>query len=117
MLADPKAADGVDAFANQWLELENLDYVTKNAPSWSPQLARDLHTESLTSYRQLVLTENVGLAELLTTPYAYVNRLTAGTSYYLLNGKPATHDAFVRRNINPDPAAPCAPASSPKRAS
>ena len=106
MLADPKAADGIDAFANQWLDLENLDYVTRNASSWSPQLARDLHTESLTTYRQLVLTENVGLAELLTTPYAYANRLTAGTSYKLIDSSELADDAFVRRNINPDPSNP-----------
>jgi hypothetical protein len=105
MLADPKAADGVDAFADQWLELENLDYLTKGAPSWSPQLARDLHTESLASYRQLVLTENVGLAELLTTPYAYVNDLTAATIYQIDTSE-LTDDAFVRRNINPDPNSP-----------
>jgi len=37
MLADPKAADGVDAFANQWLEIENLDYVMRDVPAdaWS----------------------------------------------------------------------------------
>lgn len=107
MLADPKAADGVDAFANQWLELENLDYVMRTVPSddWSPQLARDLHTESLTTYRQLVLTENVGLTELLTTPDAYVNALTAAT-IYRIDASDLTSDAFVRRNLNPDPSSP-----------
>lgn len=107
MLADPKAAAGVEAFANQWLELENLDFVMKGAPfdDWSPQLAKDLHTEALTTYRELVLTENVALDDLLTTPYAYVNSATAGT-IYRIDTTDLTGDLFVRRNINPDPANP-----------
>ena len=107
MLADPKAAAGVEEFANQWLQLENMDVVTKDASSvsWSAQVAKDLHTESLTTYRELVLTEDVGLAELLTTPYAYVNATTAG-SIYLVDPTGLTFDLFARRNLNPDPANP-----------
>ena len=42
MLADPKAADGVDGFADQWLQLENLDVATKDVPfrNWSPSWRR-----------------------------------------------------------------------------
>jgi hypothetical protein len=52
-----------------------------------------------------VLAEGVGLTELLTTPYAYVNGLTAG-SIYRIDSTDLTSDAFVRRNINPDPNSP-----------
>jgi hypothetical protein len=107
MLADPKAADGVDGFANQWLQLENMDFMTKDVPrdNWFAQLAKDLHTESLTTYRALVLTEKVALAELLTSPYAYVNSATAG-SIYFVDSTGLTDDVFVRRNVNVDPGHP-----------
>lgn len=107
MLADPKADGGVEDFANQWLGLEGMDFLTKDVAvaNWSSQLARDLHTESLTTYRELVLTEKAGITELLTTPYAYVNQSTAQYSY-LVDTTGLSEDAFVRRNINPDPASP-----------
>ena len=56
----------------------------------------------LTTYRALVLDEGGGLTELLTSPYAYVNATTAANSY-LIDASDLTDDAFVRRNLNPDP--------------
>jgi hypothetical protein len=107
MLADPRAADGVEDFANQWLQLENMDSVTKDASfgNWPGQIAKDLHTETLTTYRALVLSEHAGLADLLTSPYAYVNDATAW-NIYRIDQTDLTNDAFVKRDMNPDPVHP-----------
>jgi hypothetical protein len=76
MLADPKAADALHDFANQWLDIENMDAVTKDTQfgNWSAALAEELHLETLVTFSSTVLaaTKN-GLPDLLTSSSSYLN--------------------------------------------
>jgi hypothetical protein len=76
MLADPKATDALHDFANQWLDIENMDAVTKDTQfgNWSAALAEELHLETLMTFSSTVLaaTKN-GLTDLLTSSSSYLN--------------------------------------------
>ncbi|MFZ5894543.1 MAG: DUF1592 domain-containing protein [Myxococcota bacterium] len=75
MLADQKARDALDDFVDQWLDIENMDSVTKDtvfANVWSPQIARDLHTETLTTYANLV-DSGGSFVDLMTSNTSYIN--------------------------------------------
>ncbi len=75
MLADPRAADTVRAFHEQWLELEGLDTVSKDAayyPSFDESLRASMRTEAETFLERVVL-EDGHLSTLLTAPFSYVN--------------------------------------------
>ncbi|HEY5090782.1 MAG TPA: DUF1592 domain-containing protein, partial [Polyangia bacterium] len=77
MLADPKAAAALHDFADQWLDIENMDAVTKDTvfTTWSAALAEELHMETLVTFSSTVLaaTKN-GLGDLLTSGSSYVNK-------------------------------------------
>jgi hypothetical protein len=75
MLADPRAADAVRAFHEQWLELEGLDTVSKDPayyPSFDDSLRASMRTEAETFFERVVL-EDGHLSTLLTAPFSYVN--------------------------------------------
>jgi len=77
MLADPKATDALQDFANQWLDIENMDAVTKDTffqGTWTPVVAKALHTEALTTFSKLVASENGDLTTLLTSPSSYITQ-------------------------------------------
>jgi hypothetical protein len=76
MLASPKALDAIHDFTTQWLELEAAPsgkdpIFTKWAAD--PSLGQEMTDETLTNVSQLILAENGGLTELLTSPSSYVN--------------------------------------------
>jgi hypothetical protein len=75
MLADPKATGALQDFANQWLDIENMDAVTKDTQFayWTPDFAKELHTETLTTFSNAVTTDNGDLPTLLTSSSSYVN--------------------------------------------
>jgi hypothetical protein len=87
MLADPKAKDALADFANQWLDIENMDAVTKDTQftKWTPAVAQDLHTETLTTFAATVLGDGK-YGALLTSTSSYVNGNLA--SFYGLGGNP-----------------------------
>jgi hypothetical protein len=89
MINDPKATDALQDFANQWLDIENMDAVTKDTQftAWTPLLAKELHTETLTTFSQSVLTDNLDYPSLLTSPTSYVN---ADLANYYSVGSPGT---------------------------
>jgi hypothetical protein len=70
----PKAVVALTDFATQWLELEA-------APSgkdqlfgkWQAYTGQEMKDETITNVLQLILSENGGLTELLTSPSSYVN--------------------------------------------
>jgi len=75
MLADPKAADALKDFANQWLDIENMDAVTKDTQFtyWTPDFAKEAHAETLTTFSQSITADNTDLKTLLTSSSSYVN--------------------------------------------
>ena len=81
MLASPKALDAIHDFTTQWLELEAAPsgkdpIFTKWAAD--PSLGQEMTDETLTNVSQLILAENGGLTELLTSSSSYVNSNLAG---------------------------------------
>jgi hypothetical protein len=89
MLADPKANDALQDFANQWLDIENMGAVTKDTQfkSWTPQLADELHTETLTTFSSSVSSDNTDFPSLLTSTSSYVN---ADLAAFYSSGVPGT---------------------------
>jgi len=75
MLADAKAQDALRDFANQWLDIENMDAVTKDTQfkNWTPVLAQELHNETLTTFTSSVAVDNTDYGTLLTSTSSYVN--------------------------------------------
>jgi hypothetical protein len=75
MLADAKAQDALTDFANQWLDIENMDAVTKDTQfkNWTPVLAQELHFETLTTFSSSVAADNADFPSLLTSTSSYVN--------------------------------------------
>jgi hypothetical protein len=101
MLASSEAQGALQDFANQWLDIENMDAVTKDTQftKWTSTVAQDLHTESLTTFTQAVLT-NSDLTTLLTSPSSYINGDLA--SFYGVGGNPAfTSATNVNTTANP----------------
>ena len=78
MLADPKAKTALADFADQWLDIENMNAVTNDThfTKWTAIVAADLHTESLTTFTQAVLGNN-SFTSLLTSGSSYINTALA----------------------------------------
>ncbi len=92
MLADAKAQDTLRDFANQWLDIENMDAVTKDTQfkNWTPVLAQELHNETLTTFVSSVATDNTDFPSLLTSTSSYVNSDLAA---YYNTGVPGTSNS------------------------
>ena len=101
MLADPKAKSALSDFAEQWLDIENMNSVTKDTQftKWTASVAADLQTESLTTFTQAVLGSS-SLTSLLTSGSSYINANLA--SFYGLSGSPTFSTATtVNTAANP----------------
>jgi hypothetical protein len=101
MLADAKAKGALADFADQWLDIENMNAVTKDTQftKWTASVAADLHTESLTTFTQSVL-GNASFSSLLTSGSSYINGNLA--SFYGLTGSPSfTSPTTVNTSANP----------------
>jgi len=101
MLADSKAKAALSDFADQWLDIENMNSVTKDTQfmKWSATVAADLHTESLTTFTQAVLGGS-SFTSLLTSGSSYINAGLA--SFYGLSGSPTFSTATtVNTAANP----------------
>jgi hypothetical protein len=96
MIADPKAINALQDFADQWLDIENMNSVAKDTSikSWSTTLAEEMHMETLTTFSSTVLaTTKNALSDLLTSSSSYVNSdLTQfynnPSAYVQANGSP-----------------------------
>ena len=101
MLADAKAKSALSDFADQWLDIENMNSVTKDTQfkKWTASVAADLHTESLTTFTQAVLGSS-SYTSLLTSGSSYINANLA--SFYGLSGSPTFSAAStVNTGANP----------------
>ncbi len=96
MLADGKAKGALADFADQWLDIENMNAVTKDTQftKWTASVASDLHTETLTTFAQSVIT-NSDYKTLLTSPSSYINGNLA--NFYGVGGNPSFNTAT---NVN-----------------
>jgi hypothetical protein len=98
-----KALDAINDFATQWLEIavapSGKDPVFTN---WAATTGEEMKDETLLNYSQLVLAENGGLTELLTSPSSYVSSdlamfygASAGTGAAVTVNDPALGDGGV----------------------
>ncbi len=78
MLADPKAFDAINDFTTQWMQLEQTGSLDKDSQfkEWNQlaSIGEELKDEALTNVSQVVLAENGGLTEVLTSPASYINK-------------------------------------------
>jgi hypothetical protein len=72
-----KARTALDDFTTQWMQLQNTPTLGKDQQftAWTanPKLGTEMRDEALTNVSGLVLSENGGLTELLTSPSSYIN--------------------------------------------
>ncbi len=110
MLADNRAEAALDDFSTQWLELQDTEAVAKDTQytqsrTWSAAIAHDLKMETLDTYRSLILKDNGGFTDLLTSPSSYINSNLA--TYYGVSVTGAADSAgLIKTNVNPDPTHP-----------
>ncbi len=87
MLDDPKAKVGLRNFFSQWLELANVDTLTKDDKifkSWNQRIAGLMRRESETFIDESILKGNGGLLALLRADHSYADKELA--TYYGLRG-------------------------------
>ena len=76
MLADPRAADTVEAFHSQLLEWDTYAEITRDTatfPNFKPGMGQDMIEEARRLVDHVVFERNLGLKELLTADYTFVN--------------------------------------------
>ncbi|HVV48101.1 MAG TPA: DUF1592 domain-containing protein [Polyangia bacterium] len=103
MLADSRAQSALADFADQWLDIENMNGVTKDTQftTWTAMVASELHTESLTTFTQAVL-GNGSYTSLLTSNSSYINGDLA-KFYGLASASSATFSAPTTVNTAANP--------------
>ena len=97
MLKDPKAVDQSIQFLRQWLnlnQLSNLRPDKKHFPTWKPQLAEDMKSETINFFKELVWNQGRPLPELFNAQFTYLTPALA--SHYGITPKkddgPARYD-------------------------
>jgi hypothetical protein len=76
LLADPRATGAIDEFHHSLLQLDHIATATKDAtlyPAWKPTVPAAMQAETRLFVRDVVLTREAGLAELLTSSETFVN--------------------------------------------
>jgi hypothetical protein len=99
MLADPRARDAVLAFFQQWLSLDKVDQLDRDAklfPMWSAGLRSSLRKETEAFAQYVMWQGDAKLTTLYQAPYSFVNA-TLG-KLYDLNG--TTGDALARADLD-----------------
>lgn len=79
MLRDPKAWALVENFADQWLQIRNLDTISidrKRFPAWGRQLKEAMRQETRL-YFEYIMREDRSLLELIDSDYTFVNETLA----------------------------------------
>lgn len=74
MLKDPRAIRQSQIFITEWLNLGRLSNMQPNPerfPEWSPELARDMHNETLEFFKQVVWDQQRPLADLFNAQFTY----------------------------------------------
>jgi hypothetical protein len=80
MLASPKARRGLEAFVSDWLRLDDLDFIARDAtlyPSFGADFAPSAREEVLRTVSWIVFDRDADFREVLTTRETFVNRRLA----------------------------------------
>jgi hypothetical protein len=101
MLDDPRAHDAVENFHTQWLGLDDIDTVTKDAeyvsPRWTPALIPLMKRETQAFLDYVVFQGQGDVTEMLTASYSLVDEELA--SFYGVRG--VTGESFVKVDLDP----------------
>lgn len=100
MLDDPRAAKMVQTFAAQWLRLDEIPQLEKQAapyPTFKPELRASMQGEQAAFFDAILWKGDGKLDTLLTAPYTYVDQALA--AYYGLPG--VTGPGFQRVSVDP----------------
>lgn len=100
MLDDPRAEPTLADFHARLFEFELLEGLVKDAtkfPAWGADMSATLKAEAELFIKDVTVTTNKGLNELLTAPYTFVNDRTA--PLYGVSG--TFTSAFTRVNLDP----------------
>jgi hypothetical protein len=76
MLADDRAKSSIASFHAQWLQLSELDDLTKDAaafPEWSPELAASMRAETLAFVEEVVFGDDPRLQTLLSASFSFID--------------------------------------------
>jgi hypothetical protein len=102
LLSTPAAEQTVADFHDQLLRLGEFDAIKKEAPLLPQGSGIELKEETLTFIKDVVLTQNRGLMELLTAPYTFANSRVANLYGLSATTAPAGQpDPFIRVELNP----------------
>lgn len=80
MLASPKARRGLEAFINDWLRLDDLDFISRDAtlyPAFGADFGPSAREEVLRTVDWIVLDQDADFRDVLTTRETFVNRRLA----------------------------------------
>jgi hypothetical protein len=100
MLNDPRAARMVTTFAGEWLRLDEIPDIEKQAepyPAFKPELKDAFRGEVEAFFNQVLWKGDGKLDTLLTAPYTFVNEPLA--AYYGIKG--VTGQAFQQVQLDP----------------
>jgi len=100
LLDDPRAEPTVADFHAKLLDFNHFDGLTKDAtafPEFKPEMSTYMRKEAELFVRDVTLTQNKGLTELLTASYTFVNSSTAP----LYGIADVTSTEYVKRNLDP----------------
>ncbi len=99
MLADPRAARAAGRFSDQWLRLEEIPALEKEAiyASFKPELRPALHAEARALFEEVLWKGDGKLDTLLTAPYTFLNGPLA--AFYGVKGP--SGDSFQKLTLDP----------------
>jgi hypothetical protein len=100
MLADPKAKEALANFTTQWLNLSEVDHISKSAadfPTYSDSLRALFKEETARVVASVMWDGDGSLKGLLSAPFTYVNGPLA--TFYKMPG--VTGSAFQRVTVDP----------------
>ena len=101
MLKDPRTIERSLQFADEWLNLQRLEYLKPNRrhfPDWDPQLAIDMRSETLAFFTHIAWTENRPLVDLFNAQVTFVTPALA--RHY---GLQPTGDGLARYDLADTP--------------
>ncbi|HXU81147.1 MAG TPA: DUF1592 domain-containing protein [Polyangia bacterium] len=100
MLGDPRTARMVSTFTNEWLRLDEIGDIEKQAepyPAFKPELREAFKGEMEAFFNEVLWKGDGKLDTLLTAPYTFVNEPLA--AYYGMKG--VTGSTFQRVQLDP----------------
>ncbi|MBL8685404.1 MAG: DUF1592 domain-containing protein [Myxococcales bacterium] len=104
MLQSPKLRRGLEAFVTDWLRLDELDFIARDAtlfPSFGADFGPSAREEVLRTISWIVLEQNADFRDVLTTRESFVNRRLASIYGVTFPSRGAGPNQFERITYSP----------------